>query len=231
MIVSSAPVKEIAPGVHRWTARHPEWHTRAEWGRKVAGYALETDDTLSLVDPLLPDEATGERQGVLAAIERLASLAGRVEILITVPYHTRSAEELYARLAPRIETTLWGHQAVGKRLSGQTPLTAIVPGELAGTVARALPIGKPRRFETPLYFAAQRALAFGDALVVVDGALRVWLAAEPRNPAWYRGEFVPTLEPLLDLDTDLILATHGEAIVADGRRALAEALSGPPFVA
>jgi hypothetical protein len=230
MSTSSVPVTEIAPGAHRWTARHPEWHTRAEWGRKVASYALAGDDVLSLVDPLLPEEATGEREAVLAAIDELASRARRVEILITIPYHTRSAEELCQRLAPRRKISLWGHRAVGSRLQDRGLLSVITPGERAGVAARALPIGKPRRYETPLYFAAHRALAFGDALVVVDGALRVWLSAMPRD-TWYREQFVPTLEPLLDLDVELILATHGEAIVAGGRRQLAAALSSPPFIA
>jgi hypothetical protein len=221
----------IAQGVHRWTARHPEWHTRAEWGRKVASYALETDGILSLVDPLLPDERSGEMATVLGALDALVEQSRCLELLITIPYHARSAEALFARYAGWLETAVWGHQAVSKRLAAETPFTVIRPGEMAGAVARALPIGKPRRYETPLYFPAQRALAFGDALVVVDGMLRVWQQARPRDPGWYAGSFLPTLVPLLELDVEVILATHGEAIVAGGRDELAAALAAPPFLA
>jgi hypothetical protein len=221
----------IAPGVHRWTARHPEWHTRAEWGRKVASYALETDGILSLVDPLLPDGRSGETAAVLGALDALVEQSRCLELLITIPYHARSAEALYARYAGRIQTAVWGHQAVARRLDAATPFSVIRPGEAAGMVAQAWPIGKPRRYETPLYFPAQRALAFGDALVVVEGRLRVWQQAAPRDPAWYAGSFLPTLAPLLDLDVDIILATHGEAIVAGGRDELAAALTAPPFLA
>ena len=31
---------EITKGVFRWTAPHPEWRTRIEWGHQVASYAL-----------------------------------------------------------------------------------------------------------------------------------------------------------------------------------------------
>ncbi|MGO8683782.1 MAG: hypothetical protein ACLQUT_04280, partial [Thermoleophilia bacterium] len=204
----------LADGVRRWTARHPEWHPRVEWGHEVASYAIVSGDVLSLVDPLLPDDQSGRRAGVLAALDALAGAARHLEILITIPYHVRSAEDLYVRYADRLDTTLWGHVAVGRRLAATTPLSLIEPGRPAGAVARALAIGKPRRNETPLYFADQRALAFGDALIVSEGALRVWLQAVPRRANWYRDSFVPSLAALLDLELDLVLVTHGEAVVA-----------------
>lgn len=231
MVEHEGALATIAPRVCRWTARHPEWHTRAEWGRKVASYAVETEGVLSLVDPLVPDEASGGRAAVLAGIDAAVARASRLELLVTIPYHTRSVAELYARYADKVETAVWGHHAVSRRLGTTAPLTVIRPGELAGAVALALPIGKPRRYETPLFFAAQRAVAFGDALVVVEGRLRVWLQSQPRDRAWYAGSFLPSLGPLLDLDIDLVLATHGEAITAGGHEQLAAALAGPPFVA
>jgi hypothetical protein len=44
-------MKELSPGVYRWTAPHPEYRTRAE---EVACYALTAPEGLSLVDPLVP---------------------------------------------------------------------------------------------------------------------------------------------------------------------------------
>lgn len=220
----------LAGGVWRWTARHPEWHPRVEWGHEVASYAIVSGDVLSLVDPLVPDDQSGRREGVLAALDALAGAVRHVEILITIPYHVRSAGDLYSRYADRLDTTLWGHAAVGRRLVAGTPLSLIEPGRPAGAGARALAIGKPRRSETPLYFADQRALAFGDALIVSEGELRVWLQAAPRRASWYRDSFVPSLAGLLDLEIDLILVTHGEAVVAAGHDRLAAALQASPLI-
>jgi len=215
---------EIAPGIWRWTARHPEWHTRVEWGHEVACFAL-AGEGLVLVDPQLPPPDAPTRSEIDGALERLARKASRLDIMITIPYHTRSAEELLRRYRDDLPTTLWGHAACAKRFTdAATVLHEIEPGGQAGEVATALPIGKPRRQEMPLYFPRQRALAFGDTVIGIDGVLRVWQPA-PFTPDWYEGAFVPTLRPLLDLDVERVLVTHGPAVLHDGRRALADALA------
>jgi hypothetical protein len=60
-------VDEIAPGLWRWTAPHPEWKPDVEWGREVASFAFAVDETLVLVDPLVRDEAA---QRLVAAADR-----------------------------------------------------------------------------------------------------------------------------------------------------------------
>jgi len=40
---------------------------------------------------------------------------------------------------------------------------------------------------------------------------------------------VPTLEPLLELDFDRLLLTHGPSLMEGGRAALEEALRRPPW--
>ena len=89
-------------------------------------------------------------------------------ILITIPYHTRSAEPLSERYGAKI----YGHPAVAKRLRKAS--VEPIDGELPGG-ARAFPIGKPRRHETPIHLPSHDALAFGDAIVTTpEGELRVW---------------------------------------------------------
>ena len=51
-------VTELAPGLWRWTATHPEW-TEEEggqegWEPEVSSYALVEEDALVLIDPLVP---------------------------------------------------------------------------------------------------------------------------------------------------------------------------------
>ncbi len=72
--------------------------------------------------------------------------------------------------------------------------------------------------------------AFGDTVAGVDGTLRVWEVADTdRRRAWYRERFVPSLEPLLALEIENVLVTHGPPVVGGGREALAEALAGDPW--
>lgn len=205
-------MQELADGLWRWTARHGEWHP-GEWGAQVASFALDAGDVTLLIDPLVPE---GD-EALLDAVVR-----GPVAILITIPYHTRSAESL----SERYGATIHGHPAVAKRL--RTAKLAPIEGELPGG-ARAFPIGKPRRYEMPIHLPSHRALAFGDALVTTpDGELRMWSTSRGRE-RWYRDAFVPTLAPLRELKLDRILVTHGDPVLRDGSAALQKALDAPPW--
>ena len=221
-------MEEIATGVFRWTAPHPEWHTRIEWGHEVASYAVRGKDGLSLVDPLLPADPSTARE-VQKQLDELVAGAARLDILVSIPYHTRSSEPLFLRYRDRLPVALWGHPAVAKRfLNPATILTPIVPGDSAGASAVAYGIGNPRRYETPLYFPEHRALLFGDAVICFDGELRVW-QERPFSPGWFRDKLLPTLVPLLDLDVEMVLTTHGEPLLRDGRAALRHAFESPAW--
>ena len=108
---------ELAAGIHRWTAPHPEWRPKTE---EVESYALVAGEALLLVDPLVPAKEDERRAPLLAQLELLAAAATRVELLVTIPYHTRSAEALYERFAPQRPTRIWGHALVRKRLRPET---------------------------------------------------------------------------------------------------------------
>ena len=209
----------------RWTARHPEWHP-GDFGREVACFALETGGDTILIDPLLPPEA----KPVLDLIEDI--LGDRLSILITIPYHVRSSEEIYRRFEAHASTTIWGHPACAKRLddtSGFNEIDADTTELPAGITAHR--IGKPRRYETPLHIPSHEALAFGDAVAETDGRLVVWSTSkvDAKVERFHRERFNPTLEPLLELDFDRVLVTHGEPIEKDGKAALREALDSRPW--
>jgi hypothetical protein len=209
---------QLADGLWRWAARHPQWHP-GEFGREVASFAVRDDEgRLILVDPLITEDGAG---AVLDLLDALAD--GEVAIVVTVPYHARSAESL----AQRFGATVHGHPATGKRFADARAVSdAPAPG---GVTAHA--IGRPRRFERPVHLPSHRALAFGDAIVEVDGELRMWCQEPPdeRRIAWYRDVFAPTLRPLLDLDVERVLVTHGEPVLHEGRAALASALGKDPW--
>jgi glyoxylase-like metal-dependent hydrolase (beta-lactamase superfamily II) len=218
-------ITELVPGLWRWTARHPEWHP-GEWGSAVASFAVDAGDATLLIDPLIPADGA---ENVLA---RLDALAGRpVAILITIPYHTRSAESLWERYRDG-GCTIHGHAALAKRLRDASGFEPMQPGTRLPGAAQAFAMGRPRRYEMPLHLPSHRAAAFGDAIVTTpEGELRVW-HSQPVDAArvrWYRERFAPTLEPLLELDFERVLVTHGRPVLENGRAALAAALLAEPW--
>ena len=221
---------ELAPGIHRWTAPHPEWRPKTE---EVESYALVAGEALLLVDPLVPPEGDERRAMLLAQLELLAAAAARVELLVTVPYHTRSAEALYERFAPQRPTRIWGHALVRKRLRPETPLE-VVPMGAAGTAApiagaaEAYTIGRPRRSEHPVYVPSLRAAVFGDAIVGAEGGLRFWILSSGTGADWYRDVFAPSFRALAERPLEHVLVTHGPPVIGDGQRQLALCLAAPP---
>jgi hypothetical protein len=222
--VSEKP-KKLAKDLWRWTARHPEWHP-GEFGKEVASFALRAGDDTVLIDPLLPPDP----DPVLGLVED--NLGERLAILITVPYHVRSSEAIRQRFRKHAKTTIHGHPACAKRLDRTSGFKALDPENSklpAGITAHR--IGKPKRLETPLHLPSHKALVFGDAVAEVDGKLVVWATdrVDDRMERFHRERFNPTLEPLLELDFDRVLVTHGQPIRRGGKAALREALQSRPW--
>jgi glyoxylase-like metal-dependent hydrolase (beta-lactamase superfamily II) len=223
-----AVFERLTPDIHRWTARHPEWHPRYEWAQEVACFAVESGDTLVLVDPLAP----ADEEPFWAALDRLveASGASRIAVLITIHYHARSTTDVYRRYRDRLDVSVHAHPSVRERLGADVPMNAIEPGEPLPAGARAFAIGSPRRSETPILLPSAGALAFGDAVVGVEGELRVWqLSGMSPRREWYEERFLPTLRPLLELDFEHVLVTHGPPVIGAGRERLRRGLDAPPW--
>ena len=218
-------MNEVAPGVWRWTAPHPEWRPSHEWGHEVASFALELPDLLALVDPMAPSEEAP----FWADLDRLCSQRAELAVFITVPYHVRSSAAIHARYRESANVSLRGHAAARRRLARRAPVEPIEPGQPLPADAQAFAIGNPRRQEMPLYFPSHRALAFGDTVVGVDGEIRVWELPSRGETPWYRDRFLPTLRPLLDLDVDHVLVTHGPPAIGNGGEKLRLGLASPPW--
>jgi hypothetical protein len=220
-------MQKISDGLWRWTARHPEWHP-GEFGAEVASFAAQAGDTTLLIDPLLP-EGEDAAAPVLEGIDQ--ALGSRLAILITIPYHVRSSEEIWRRYEKQAETTIHGHRAAAKRLSDRSAFREIEPGvPLPGGVT-AHTIGKPRRYEMPLHLPSHDALVFGDAIAETEGRLVMWATdkVDEKVARFYRERFAPSLRPLLELRVDNVLVTHGQPILGGGMEALQEALDAAPW--
>jgi hypothetical protein len=217
-------MRKLSNGLWRWTARHPEWHP-GEFGAEVACFAAQAGDTTLLIDPLLPPDP----EPVLQTIDE--TLTDRLAILITIPYHVRSSEELWRRYRKDAETTIHGHRACTKRLKDESAFHEIEPGTPLPGGVTAHTIGKPRRYEMPLHLPSHDALVFGDAVAETNGRLVVWATdkVDAKVERFYRERFNPTLEPLLELPFNAVLPTHGQPLLENGKAALRKALSAKPW--
>ena len=224
--MSDAP-EQLASGLWSWSCRHPEWHP-GEFGAEVVSFAARAKDVFFLIDPLLPEEDDG-RDAILKLLDREAAKKP-VAILITLPYHVRDAAELVERYGG---AKIHGHPACEKRLdeAASKAFEPIEPGAGLPGGARAFAIGKPRRNELPLHLPAHDALVFGDAVVGVDGELRMWAMekVDAKRRRFFSECFAPTLEPLLELEVDRVLVTHGDSVLSGGAAALRRATRSDPW--
>jgi hypothetical protein len=194
-------VREIAPGLHHWTAPHPAWWPGAEpesagdWPEQVGSVLFEGPDAVVFIDAQVPDDlwpALDER------------VAGRpVVVLTTIRWHGRSRDAVIKRYG-------------GAKVGHDAPMPAGV---------EAIPVAGFG--ETLYWLPAPRALVPGDHLIG-DGAggARMcppgWLANTPGSGGVE--ELRTALSPLLALPVEHLLLSHWEPVVGGGRAALAAAL-------
>ena len=202
-------MEELRPGLWTWTAPHPDWTPEQGgpegWERDVRSYALAANGVLVLFDPLSPP----------SAIEELA--AGKsVAVLLTCPWHQRSAASLVERLgavvhAPEVDLDQVEVSAQPYRLGDRLP-GGVEPREGA------------YKSEALLWIPAHRALVAGDALLGSERGVRV------QPDSWLEEGMTPTalrdrLRLLLELPLGLLLPTHGDPLTEDARGELERALA------
>jgi hypothetical protein len=199
-------LRELGSGLWRWTVPHPEFvagatpESPADWPEEVGSVLYEADDATVLIDPLLPtpgDALVGELD------TRVRGCGLPVAILTTIKFHRRSRDELARR-----------YSASTSRARPALPAgVESVPIEGAG--------------ETMFWIPAAGALVPGDRIMGAPGG-RLRLCPE----SWLRylssgitlTDLAGRLRPLLDLEIESVLVSHGEPVLTDGRAALTCAL-------
>jgi glyoxylase-like metal-dependent hydrolase (beta-lactamase superfamily II) len=192
-------LREIAPGLRYWTAPHPEWRSAADWPEDVGCVWYEATDAIVLIDPLIPRD---EQEAFWAMLDKaIEQLQRPVSVLLTAPWHKRNS----ALVADRYGTTVWSHRSDPTRLPAGIEL--FVPGGVSeGQVA--------------FFLRPHRALVVAEIFAGADDGLRV--CASPASSDLEA--FDKSLQALLDLPIDHVLVSHGEPVLHDGRRRIAEAL-------
>jgi hypothetical protein len=187
----------IADGLWRWTAIHPNAANWPDWGPpvppEVGCVYYEAPDAVVLIDPLLP---AGEETEFLAHLDRDIARFGRpVSILLTAPWHDRSASTLCERYHA----------------------TERVPE----TIERYPVEGAPEE-QLAYFIRPHRALVVAE-IFVGDGRGGLALSTSPALDD--RDALDRSLRAIAGLPVEIVLVSHGEPVLEDGRRAIRLALS------
>jgi hypothetical protein len=194
-------MNEVAPGLHVWTAPHPAWHPGAE---------PESPDDWPQDVGCVAFEAPAALVLVdplvtdWAPLDVLVERCGAPVVLTTMRFHSRSRDEVVSR-----------YGAVLARHDESPP-----------EGVQRIPIENGD--ETMVWLPGPRALVPGDRLLG-DGAGGLRMCPE----SWLR--YLPTgldalrdgLRVLLELPVELVLVSHGEPVLRDGRAAIEAALARP----
>ncbi len=210
-------VEELRPHLWRWTALHPEWKPGDEWAQQVSSVGIVREDEFVLVDPLAPQEPDDARR-FWEAVDRDVEGHGAPHVVLTVPWHYRSAQAVLDRYDG---ARLWLHErSLGDAEVPPTDTFSIgdsLPGGLQ-------PVDGHWADEALLWSPAHGALIAGDVLLGdAEGGLHLcpdsWLPQGMTRP-----QLAEHLRPLLDLPVELVLPGHGEVVQDDAHGRLARAL-------
>jgi hypothetical protein len=200
-------VRQIAPGLWSWSAPHPNWRGATDWPEDVNCVYYEAADATVLIDPLVPAAAEAE---FWQALDRDVERAHPVVVLLTAPWHARSAEAVVDRYG----ATVWAHEDGRSRLSLPAHSEALPAG-----VELFVPGGMSEG-QVAFFIRPHGALVVAEFLTGVDGDLRV----RP-SPDADRDSFDESLRQLLDLPIAHVLVSHGEPVLHEGRAKIEEALA------
>jgi hypothetical protein len=201
--VSFLAVIELAPGLWRWTADHPDWipgaPTRSpdDWERSVGSVLFGAPQAMVFIDPLLP---TDEDAFWAWADE---CVGGRpVSVLTTIRWHRRSADQVAARYG-----------------ASRSRAKRNLPAWVHSIVLRGAG-------ETMFWLPEPQALIPGDRILgVPGGGLRLcpesWLGRVRVDREGLRA----LLEPLLELPVQRVVVSHGEPVLKGAGEALRRCLA------
>jgi glyoxylase-like metal-dependent hydrolase (beta-lactamase superfamily II) len=199
-------VRELRPGLWRWTAAHPEWEHAEHWGPEVGSVYAELPEALVMVDPLV---ALDDEDRFWEALDRDVERVGKpVHVLLTVHWHERSV----AAVLERYKATLWRPEEKGT-------LPAGVHAEVV----------KGSDWVEALFFLEpHRALIAGDLLIGrPGGGIELPVGWFPKGEQdWAEQKLKPELRKrLAELPIELVVVSHGEPVLEDGAAALERALA------
>ena len=205
-------IREIAPGLWIWRARHPFWSEGDDWQPVVTSTFIESGDQRLVLDPLAP---TIDNIGLWERLEESPPTAA----VIVIADHVRDVDLFVKRYGARaFGPLLFYPDDVPKTKLEPIIADYVLPG---GLVALHDARG---RLETPIWDPGHRAIVFGDALTERDGKLRVWDCR-----AGHVKRELPALRAMLELPFERVIISHCDEEPVHSRAAFEHALELPPW--
>jgi glyoxylase-like metal-dependent hydrolase (beta-lactamase superfamily II) len=202
-------VHEVAPGLWRWTGRHPGWRAGCGWEQDVGCVYVETGEAIVLIDPLVPPE---DEARFWQALDRDVERLGRpVLVLLTAPWHDRSAEAVRARYGAGV----WAHPAGAARLAGPVDAPVLPAG------IEVLEVPPAAEGQVVVHLAEHGVLVTAEVIAGADGGLRV----RPSPALTDDARLLSFLRLLLELPVRTVLPAHGEPVVGTAREAIGDAVA------
>lgn len=195
-------MKEIAPGIWHWTARHPGI------GAEVHSYFLAPEGVV--VDPMRPAEG----------FDRIAEIAAPKEVVLTNRHHYRASGELHTAHGVPVRC----HRAGLHEFTEGEEVEPFEFGDRFSGGVEALEVGALCPEETALYTGRGGGiLALGDSVVRWDPKGPLGFVPDQHlgeDPGAVRRGLRASLGRLLDREFDALLLAHGDPVVGGGREAL-----------
>jgi hypothetical protein len=189
-------LKEIAPGIWHWTAKHPKI------GKDVSSYFLP--ETGTLLDPLTPPEGA----------DKLEELGPPREIVLSNRHHYRQCGELAERFGLRVRAPRAGMH----EFDDDAPVDPYDFGdELAGAAIVVHEVGAICPDEAALHIPSLSALAVADGVINYDG-LRCVPDEFMEEPERTKRALKEAYARLADeLEFEHLLTAHGPPVVGGAR--------------
>jgi hypothetical protein len=192
-------VREIAPGLWHWTARHEHI------GVEVSSYYLEVERVL--LDPMIPAES-------LAWFETHGTPE---HVLLTNRHHDRHAWRVRERFGCTVHCVRNGiHE-----LDGRGPVEPFDFGDTLPGGAIVYEVDAICPDEAALHIPTYDALACADGVMHYGEQLAFVPDRYMDNPEATKSALRAAYRGLLDLDFDLLLTAHGHPIIGNAKEALA----------
>jgi hypothetical protein len=203
-------VRDLAPGLWIWRAKHPFWKPGDDWQPVVTSTFVESKGERLVLDPLAPPPDSD----VWKRLDQHPPTAA----VVLMPDHVRDVDVFVRRYGARgLGPLFFFPDDIPKNKLEPIRYDAKLPGGLL-----ALFDGRGR-LETPIWLPEHQVIVFGDALTERSGELRVW-----DSPSHEKRE-LPALRSMLELPFERVIISHCDTEPVQSRKAFENALGLPPW--
>lgn len=210
-VTEKVELRDLAPGLWIWRARHPGWKPDADWQPVVTSTYIESRGERLVLDPLAPPPDAVE------VWKRLDERPPTVAVVL-LPDHVRDVDLFVRRYGARpFGPMFFFPDDIPRTKLEPIRFDATLPGGLV-----ALYDGRGR-LETPIWLPEQHMIVFGDTLTERNGELRVW-----DSPS-HEKRVLPALRAILELPFEKVIISHCDHEPVHTRSAFERALERPPW--